>query len=492
MPFCVKQPDADSYIFDPNSIQVVLWVFLVTVVTLFIACLIPVQLGFYYYNSIPFFDTMNIVVLVIFIMDILVNMNTAFEDQEGKLVAKRYDIFLEYSEFWLWMDLIATIPWSIMAVGGRASHLLRLLKLLRLVKFAQLLSSHTISARVEEWAFARYRGFRVLGYACASVLLMHILGCGLFIVVSLEVQVYNVIIANGLTDEDVVGLWLNGLLWSSQTMTTVGYGNLELVTKPEQAYGIIVIMSGAAFYAHIVGVLLEYFHISKHKAHSHETVLNTKYLLETARCPKVMCNEIQRHFARSQAQETIDLKYYEETLLRWNPTQTAKFAIQLHGSWLRRLWWLTSFDPDFLFRLILLVTCRTCDPGEVIVAPGDAINTLWIVNHGFLHQAGTGSMKTMRIYCRSDVFGEEICIRTTLHHTQAIISRAYTDFYTVSRRGYYDLLEEFPIMNTKRCMAGIFYFIRRNGGARSLYKIASQRQKGTDRSAYCDGEFSEG
>ncbi len=262
--------------------------------------------------------------------------------------------------------------------------------------------------------------------------------------------------------------------------------------KQLEYHGYIVIMSGAAFYAHIVGVLLEYFHISKHKAHSHETVLNTKYLLETARCPKVMCNEIQRHFARSQAQETIDLKYYEETLLRWNPTQTAKFAIQLHGSWLRRLWWLTSFDPDFLFRLILLVTCRTCDPGEVIVAPGDAINTLWIVNHGFLHQAGTGSMKTMRIYCRSDVFGEEICIRTTLHHTQAIISRAYTDFYTVSRRGYYDLLEEFPIMNTKRCMAGIFYFIRRNGGARSLYKIASQRQKGTDRSAYCDGEFSEG
>ncbi len=396
---------------------------------------------------------------VVFLIDIVVNMNMVFEDLSGKLVANRYGILMEYAKFWLWMDVIATIRWGTWTLGGKASHILSLLKLLRLVKFVQILRSHTISARVEEWAFARYRGFRVLGYLFGSLLFIHILGCGLFIVVSLENTVSNVIIANGLEDEDVVGLWVNTLLWSSQTMTTVGYGNLLLVTKGEQVYGIFVIMSGAALYAHIVGVFLEYFRSSRRTARINETLLNTKDMLEVSKCSKETRKEIQRHFARSRALQTFDLKYYEDTLLRWNPTQAAKFAIKLHGAWLRRKWWLISFDPEFLFRLATIITSRTCDPGEVIAAPGDAINTMWIVNNGSAYQAERPCGLGVRLFCRSDVFGEEICIKTSLHHTKTFISRSYTNFYTVNRREYYKLVREFPIMNKKCCIAGIYYFI---------------------------------
>ncbi len=478
----MQQPSADKYILDPNSVEVVFFFFFVTVVTLVVSCVIPVELAFFSNTETSaFFEALNITVLVVFIIDILVNMNSAFEDQTGTLVANRYMICLEYAKFWLWMDLVATIPWDFWTSGGSASHLLRLLKLLRLVKFVQLLTGHTVSAHVEEWAFARYRGFRVLGYLCGSLLFIHILGCGLFIVNSLEDSSFNLVIANGLESESVTALWVNGLLWSAQTMTTVGYGNLELVTVAEQCYGIFVIMSGAALYAHIVGVFLEYFRTSRREERIHGTVLNTKDLLEAAKCGSFMRHEIQRHFARSRAQETLDLKNYEETLLRWTPTQSSKFIVQLHGAWLHRMWWLVSFDPDFLFRLAMLVTCRTCDPGEVIITPGDAINILWIVNHGFVYRRY--HMRAMRSYSRSDVFGEEICIRTPLHHANAYISRSYSDFYTVKRREYYELLQDFPMMNRKRCMAGIFYFIRRNGGARRLYKIASLKRDIDDTSA---------
>ncbi len=487
-PLFVQQADADIYILDPNSAAVILWVFMVTAVTLFVSCAIPVQLAFYTYETQNnFYNILSDIVFVFFTCDILVNVNLAFEDlSSGKFVADRYRIIVEYLKFWFWMDVIATIRWDDWTWGGKASHLLSLLKLLRLVKFVQILTSHTISARVEEWAFARYRGFRVLGYLIGSLLFMHILGCGLFIVVSLEDTVSNVIIENGLEDEDVMGLWIYALLWSSQTMTTVGYGNLTLVTKPEQMYGIFVIMSGAASYAHIVGVFLEYFRTSRRKAFTHEIFLNTKDMLEAARCPKKMRKEIQRHFARSRASEMFDLKHFEDTLSRWNPTQAAKFAIQLHGKWLRRKWWLISFDPEFLFRLVMIISSRTCDPGEIIAAPGDAINTMWIVNRGFAYQAKNHCGLGVRFFCRSDVFGEEICIRTSLHYTKTYVSRSYTNFYTINRREYYELVREFPIMNKKRCMAGIFYFIRRNGGARSLYKIASLRQS---TSLHDDGEW---
>ncbi len=476
-PLFVKEDGADKYVLDPNSATVILWVFMVTAVTIYVACVIPVQLAFFTDETeTAFFGVSSTLVFFFFLVDIMVNLNLAYEDLSGKLVADRFSIFMEYAKFWLWMDMLATIRWDSISFGGKASNLISLMKLLRLVKFLQILTSHTISARVEEWAFARYRGFRVLGYLCGSILFMHILGCGLFIVVNLEDSDTNVIIVNGLEDEDVVGLWINAMLWSSQTMTTVGYGNLVLTTKVEQFYGIFVIMSGAALYAHIVGVFLEYFRPSRSKQQTNETFLNTKDMLEAARCPKEMRKEIQRHFARSRASETFDMKFYQDTLLRWNPTQVAKFAIRLHGGWIRRKWWLISFDPEFLFRLVMMVTSRICDPGEVIAAPGDAINTMWIVNHGLAYQFSRCNWLGIHFIFPGDILGEEICIRTSLYHTKPCVSRGYTTFYTISRREYYELVQEFPIMNKKRCMAGIFYFIQRNGGARSLYRIASLRR----------------
>lgn len=46
----------------------------------------------------------------LFAMDIIVNFNSAFIDDEGNLVTKRKQITINYLKSWFTLDLIACIP----------------------------------------------------------------------------------------------------------------------------------------------------------------------------------------------------------------------------------------------------------------------------------------------------------------------------------------------------------------------------------------------
>ena len=60
---------------------------------------------------------LDIVIDVMFILDIILNFNTGFY-QKGQLVMKRAAIMKDYLTMWFWIDLISSTPYTwILAVS---------------------------------------------------------------------------------------------------------------------------------------------------------------------------------------------------------------------------------------------------------------------------------------------------------------------------------------------------------------------------------------
>lgn len=92
------------------------------------------------------FEILNFIVVGFFLVDILVNFNTGYTDGHRTIRCRRR-IAKEYMRFWFWVDLIAAVPveyfmddrGSFLATVRaakipKAAHLLKLLKVLRIVK----------------------------------------------------------------------------------------------------------------------------------------------------------------------------------------------------------------------------------------------------------------------------------------------------------------------------------------------------------------------
>ena len=86
------------------------------------ACIsIPFRLAFNV-PSVQGWAILEATINIIFIIDILINFNTAFY-KKGNLVTSRKTIALNYLKFWFWLDLVASFPydWMMLAITGNDS-----------------------------------------------------------------------------------------------------------------------------------------------------------------------------------------------------------------------------------------------------------------------------------------------------------------------------------------------------------------------------------
>jgi hypothetical protein len=63
------------------------------------------------------------------------------------------------------------------------------------------------------------------------------------------------IVLHGLIDADNFTQYISALYWAFQTLTTVGYGDMQGKTMEERVFSIMWILFGVAFYSFTIGNL---------------------------------------------------------------------------------------------------------------------------------------------------------------------------------------------------------------------------------------------
>ncbi|KAG5184649.1 hypothetical protein JKP88DRAFT_198666 [Tribonema minus] len=87
-------------------------------------------------------------------------------------------------------------------------------------------------------------------------LVLHVMGCGLFIVANIAGEGYDFRQANDIGQDSDFLQWVYGIYWAAMTVSTIGYGDVELVTFAERGYAIACMLVGASLYAYHIGALI--------------------------------------------------------------------------------------------------------------------------------------------------------------------------------------------------------------------------------------------
>lgn len=209
-------------------------------------------------------------------LDVAVRCNTAFFDKVANALCEdRVDIVQRYfSSGALAVDLVALLPLDLVTHPARTSLVVVVLRVLRLLKLGRIRTLARLDTLLLDGVRARSGHLRLARFLCMTCLLSHLMACGLHLVAVFQrgqgtctwinhyhnllrpgaQPHYDGLICGPMDDPPTTSsLYLAALVWSMETMTTVGYGDVVAVTDAEHAYVVCAMLVGGAFFSYVVG-----------------------------------------------------------------------------------------------------------------------------------------------------------------------------------------------------------------------------------------------
>ena len=219
--------------------------------------------------ELPFWDSVDTVVDILFITDLFVNFLSAYENRDGTCEFRFKMIAIKYLKSWFIVDFIACIPVDVfeplfvnsdtsldyksisrLSKLPRLYRLIRLIRLFRLFKFSRSLRSVFKILHVNQ-------GVGKLITVLISVLfIVHFVACLWYAIAELNNFEADTWVARlDLNYESTPVKYSSAMYWAFQTLTTVGYGDVRAVRNDERIIAIIWMVFGVGFYAYIIGYI---------------------------------------------------------------------------------------------------------------------------------------------------------------------------------------------------------------------------------------------
>eukprot|EP00747_Dinoflagellata_sp_TGD_P046388 gnl/TRDRNA2_/TRDRNA2_144413_c0_seq1.p1 gnl/TRDRNA2_/TRDRNA2_144413_c0~~gnl/TRDRNA2_/TRDRNA2_144413_c0_seq1.p1 ORF type:complete len:548 (-),score=87.22 gnl/TRDRNA2_/TRDRNA2_144413_c0_seq1:39-1655(-) len=219
---------------------------------------------------------------VVFFLDMAASFRTGFFDADGFLNTVSSEIRSRYLRTWFLIDFFATVPIDricelvVRLSGGEvgsevgAVRMVKVLRLVRLLKLARLFKMGRVMAAVEEVTEYSPIAMKCIQLTIRLIVIAHFTGCFWYWIsvqsmsdkdsctagefgCSRDVPSQTWWQSLGLEEHQKWDLYIAALYWSSYTMTTVGYGEVNPKNDYERIYAIFVIMVGATIFGYIVG-----------------------------------------------------------------------------------------------------------------------------------------------------------------------------------------------------------------------------------------------
>jgi hypothetical protein len=163
----------------------------------------------------------------VFGIDILVNFNLAYTDQEDLVVVNRKQIFWNYAKFLFWIDLIGVFPFYTVILAARdeigvdnhETRNLQLVRLLRLVRLHRVVHASALAQYSTKISLAWYTMTRNFG---GALLWTHFAACMMFFIAR-QNDFQDSWLEPSDTDTNF-DLYVTSLYWSIVTFATGTFG----------------------------------------------------------------------------------------------------------------------------------------------------------------------------------------------------------------------------------------------------------------------------
>ncbi|XP_018392789.1 PREDICTED: potassium voltage-gated channel subfamily H member 8 [Cyphomyrmex costatus] len=364
------------------------WDWLILIATFYVAIIVPYNASFINIDR----PTMvsDVVVEVLFIIDIVLNFRTTYVSRKGEVVSNSRSIAVNYVKGWFFVDLVAALPFDFLyasdVYGGEESahsniHLVKLTRLLRLARLLQKMDR-----------YSQYSAVILTMLMLFFVVVAHWLACIWYVIAEKErlrndkdwdlgwihtlAEKLKISVQNVTHTES----YITALYFTCSSLTSVGFGNVSANTFSEKFFSICTMLIGALMHAVVFGNVTAIIQRMYSRRSQYQTKLrDLKDFLILHQIPEELKQRMQDYFQTMWSlNHGIDV---HETLKQFPEELRGDVSMHLH----REILSLPIFEAasqGCLKLLSLHIRNNFCAPGEFLVHKGDALSYIYYLCNG--------------------------------------------------------------------------------------------------------------
>lgn len=445
--------EVDKYLCHPESKFIKAWSFIILLLLIYTASVVPYRLCFIEETIMSWFILENIIDSLFF-CDIIVTFNSSYHDEEMKLVCKRKDIALNYIKHWFFIDLTACIPVQLLISSGtdynkliriaRIPRLYRIFRFLKLLKFMRILRSIDFFNKLLE-LFKMTEGIlRMIKFFMTVLLVIHVNGCIWYFIARIDdtnsetwLMRYNTV---SMSDSD---LYLMSIYFVMQTIATIGFGDIVPVTVFERIYALFLMIIGVGFYSYIVGNLSNIVKtLDNDFARIKSMLVGLNEFAKATKLPPQLKDKIKRYIETSSI-PTVS-SFSRESLIKELPTTLKKEVhIHMHKKIVGKILFFQDKDEQFIARFVAKMKNMELEAGECIYYFGDYAEEVYYICKGRVIMKSESGV-VFKNYMQGSYFGElEVLNNISRKSTVQCVSPKAT-LMIITKRDFFVIMKDYP------------------------------------------------
>lgn len=426
-----------------------------------------------------FWFVLNRIVDLVFVCDMCVAFITALKD--GKMYNTAHlAIIIKYLRSWFVVDLVATVPLDLIfwlandaGSGGfsRSAKLLRVAKIFRTLRILRLFRVKRIATTLEISCGLNVSMFSVIKFCVVFLLLAHMLACALLAVgteqagensfknyehgaglnmhsedeMDMNGTLPNYWLAHTPNTETKTQQYTAALHWATQTMTTIGYGDIKLRSDIERILGLIaMIIGGACFTYGITRIVHVVSMMDKAQTNMVEEITAISEWSSYYDFPTELVEEIRAYYRYKNSTQYFD----EKNLLEMLSVPLRRDVMHyMFSSFFHRIPLFQDMENSFLIEIMLRLETELAPPFSLIFQECCIADALYIIRRGHCGSfvgCNTPQIQHVLILNVANCFGESSVLEEVSYMPSSVVALEWCDLAKIRRPVFLKVMKYFP------------------------------------------------
>ncbi|KFO52723.1 Potassium voltage-gated channel subfamily H member 7, partial [Corvus brachyrhynchos] len=459
------------------------WDWLILLLVIYTAIFTPYSAAFLLNGS------EDLIVDIMFIIDILINFRTTYVNQNEEVVSDPAKIAIHYFKGWFLIDMVAAIPFDLLIFGSGSEETTTLIGLL---KTARLLRLVRVARKLDR--YSEYGAAVLMLLMCIFALIAHWLACIWYAIGNVERPYlahkigwldslgeqlgkhYNK--SDASSGPSIKDKYVTALYFTFSSLTSVGFGNVSPNTNSEKIFSICVMLIGSLMYASIFGNVSAIIQrLYSGTARYHMQMLRVKEFIRFHQIPNPLRQRLEEYFQHAWTYTNgIDmnmvLKGFPECL-------QADICLHLNQNLLQNCKAFRGASKGCLRALAMKFKTTHAPPGDTLVHCGDVLTALYFVSRGSIEILKSDIV--VAILGKNDIFGEMVHLYAKPGKSNADVrALTYCDLHKIQREDLLEVLDMYPEFSDLFLTNLELTFNLRDETAKSDLVIRSQTTNDTD------------